>query len=87
MLKIRRSANGQVVLALSGRMAEDDLADLEALINAEGRGRHVVLDLKQVTLVGGDAIALLIRCEAAGITLENCPAYVREWINRQRSGR
>lgn len=68
-------------------MAEDDLADLEALIDAEGRGRHVVLDLKDVTLVCGDAIALLLRCEADGITLENCPTYVREWMNRHLTQR
>ena len=86
MLKIRRSTNGQVVFALSGRMAEDDLAELETLINAEANRRDMVLDLKDVTLVGGDAINFLERCESEGITLENCPAYVREWITRQRRG-
>jgi hypothetical protein len=75
-----------VVFALSGRMNEDDLAELETLINSENDRRHLVLDLKDVTLVGGDAINFLARCEANGITLENCPAYVREWITRQRRG-
>jgi hypothetical protein len=87
MLKIRRSANGQVVFALSGRMAQDDIAELEALISSEARGRPIELDLKDVTLVGQDAINFLERCEADGITLNNCPAYVREWITRQRRGR
>jgi anti-anti-sigma regulatory factor len=86
MLKIQRSEKGQVVFALSGRMNEDDLAELETLINSENDRRHLVLDLKDVTLVGGDAINFLARCEANGITLENCPAYVREWITRQRRG-
>jgi len=86
MLKIQRSEKGRVVFALSGRMNEDDLAELETLINSENDGRHLVLDLKDVTLVGGDAINFLARCEANGITLENCPAYVREWITRQRRG-
>ncbi len=45
MLKIRRSANGQVVFALSGRMAQDDVAELEALIGSEARGRPIELDL------------------------------------------
>jgi hypothetical protein len=79
--------NWQVVFALSGRMAQDDLAELENLISAEARGRPVVLDLKDVTLVGQDAINFLQRCEADGITLKNCPAYVSEWITRQRRGR
>ena len=87
MLKIRRSANERVVFALSGRMAQDDIAELDALISSEANDRPIVLDLQDVTLVGGDAINFLERSEAAGITLENCPPYVREWITRQRRGR
>jgi hypothetical protein len=87
MLKIRRSANGQVVFALSGRMAQDDIGELEALVSSEGKGRPVVLDLRDVTLVGEDAINFLEHCEADGITLRNCPGYVREWITRLRGGR
>jgi len=87
MLKVRRTATGQVVFALSGRMAQDNLAELEALIGSEANDRPIVLDLTDVTLVGRDAIAFLERCEANHITLEHCPAYVREWITRQRRGR
>jgi len=86
MLKIRRSANGQVVFVLSGRMAQEDIADLEALISSEANDRPIVMDLKDVTLAGRDAIKFLERCEADNITLKNCPAYVREWITRQRRG-
>ena len=84
MLRIRRSTNDRVVFALSGRMAEDDIAELQALIGREASLGLVVLDLKEVTVVCGDAINFLVRCESDGITLENCPAYVREWMNRQR---
>ena len=87
MLKIRRSANEQVVFALSGRMAQDDIAELEALISSEAQDRSIVLDLKDVTLVGRDAINFLECCEGDNITLTNCPAYVREWITRYRGGR
>ena len=34
--------------------------------------------------ISGEAINFLVRCESDGITLENCPAYVREWMTRQR---
>jgi hypothetical protein len=68
-------------------MTEDSMPELEWLIRSESDGRRIVLDLKDVTLVGRDAINFLERCEADGITLENCPAYVREWIMRQRRGR
>jgi len=84
MLRIRRSANDRVVFALSGRMAEDDLAELQALIGCEASRGQVVLDLKDLTLVCRDAVNFLERCESDGITLENCPPYVREWMTRQR---
>ena len=86
MLKIQRSANARVVFALSGRMAQDNIAQLEALIGSEPRGLPIVLDLKEVTLVGREAVNFLARCEANSIALTNCPAYVREWITRQRRG-
>ena len=84
MLKIQRFSNGQVTYMLSGQIEEEDIAELEALIKSEAKGRGMVLDLKNLTLVGQDAIAFLDRCEANGITLKNCPAYIREWIKGQR---
>jgi len=86
MLRIQRSANGQVVFTLSGQMDEKDITELETLVRSEANGHHVVLDLKDLTLVGRDAISFIERCEADGITLKNCAGYVREWITRQRRG-
>jgi len=86
MLKITRAANREVVFTLSGRMDEEEVAELETVIRSEASGRRIVLDLKDVTLVGRDAISFLERCEADGITLKNCAGYVREWIRRQRGG-
>jgi len=81
MLRIQSSkANGEVVFTLSGQMDVEPIAELETLINSEGKGRRVVLDLKDLTLVNEDAITFLERCESNSITLKNCPAYVREWI-------
>ena len=76
MLKIQRSSNGQVTYMLSGQIEEEDIAELEALIRSEAKGRRIFLDLKNLTLFGQDAIAFLDRCEATGITLKNCPASV-----------
>ena len=84
MLKIQRSSNGQVTYVLSGQIEDEDIDELEALIRSEVKGRPMVLDLKNLTLVGQDAIVFLDRCEANGITLKNCPAYIREWIKGQR---
>jgi hypothetical protein len=79
MLRAQRSANGEVVIALSGRIGTENIADLESLLRSEGAIR-IVLDLKDVTLVNRDAVAFLSRCETNGIVLKNCPAYIREWI-------
>jgi anti-anti-sigma regulatory factor len=86
MLKLQRSSNGQVVLALSGQIDDQDITELETQIRSEEKGRSIVLDLKDLTLVSRDAIAFLERCEADGVTLRNCAVYVREWITRQRGG-
>jgi anti-anti-sigma regulatory factor len=86
MLKIQRSGNGQVVFTLSGRMDAENIADLETLFRLEEKGRQIVLDLKDLTLVNRDAVSFLERCETDSITLKNCPAYIREWITRQRNG-
>jgi hypothetical protein len=86
MLKIQRSSNRQVVYKLSGEIDKEQLAELEALIRSEADGRVIVLDLKNLTLVGRDAISFLGRCEAGGIRLQNCAAYVREWITRELRG-
>jgi hypothetical protein len=86
MLRIRRSSNGEVLFALSGRIGSENVAELESLIRAEANGRQIVIDLKDVTLAGEDGIIFLARCEAGNITLVNCLPYIREWITRQNNG-
>ena len=39
MLRIQRSANGEVVFTLSGQMDEEAIAELETLISSEADGR------------------------------------------------
>ena len=84
MLKIIRSANGEVVFKLSGRMGAENIGELETLISAEASGCRIVLDLKDLTLVDQDGVSFLRRCEADNIMLKNCPAYIREWITGER---
>jgi alpha-beta hydrolase superfamily lysophospholipase len=82
--RIERSASGHtVVLALSGEIAEDRRSELEALIRADV-DRRVIVDLRDIALVDRAGVLALEACEAAGVTLANCPAYVREWIERER---
>ena len=86
MLRIERSENEEVVFTLSGQMDSDTMAELERLLDSEAKARGVVLNLKDLTLVDEDGVIFLARGESNGVKLENCPPYVREWINRQRLG-
>ena len=85
MLRIDKSVNGEVLLTLSGRMSAENLAELETQLKAEAKRPRIVLDLKDLTLVDRDAVRFLSRCEADSIKLENCPAYIREWIQKERN--
>jgi len=87
MLKISRAANGVVVFTVSGRMDAENVAELRALFASEGKIRRIVLDLKDLTLVDQDAVRFLQNCETDSISLQNCPAYIREWITRDREDR
>jgi anti-anti-sigma regulatory factor len=82
MLRIQRSANGRVIFTLSGRIEAEDVTELRHLLALEAVGQRLVLDLRNVTLVNQDAVNFLAGCETDSIKLENCPAYIREWIER-----
>ena len=83
MLKITRASNGEAVFRLSGRMDAENIGELEALFSEEASDRRTVLDLKDLALVDQDVVRFLRGCEADGIQLRNCPAYIREWINQE----
>lgn len=84
MLKITWATNGGVVFKLSGRMDAENVGQLEKLFSAEASGCRIVLDLEDLTLVDQDVVSFLRRCEADGVQLKNCPAYIREWITGER---
>jgi predicted metal-binding protein len=46
--------------------------------------RNIILDLRDLRLADRDAVRFLRGCEADGMKLDNCPAYVREWIDREK---
>ena len=86
MLKIRRAANGEVVFTVSGCMDAENIGEMKSLFQSEEKGRRLILDLRDLTLVDQAAVSFLKRCEADNIQLKNCPAYIREWIARERRG-
>ena len=85
MLRITRTENGEVVFRLSGRIERENITEVKALLSAETSGRHILLDLSDLTLVGQDVVSFLRHSEAHGVELKNCPAYVREWMKQENS--
>src|SRR4029450_8754538 len=73
MLKIQRTANGDVVLTVSGRLQADNVSELSALLAVEQDGRTRVLDPKALVLVDSDAVRFLCACVNDSIVLRNCP--------------
>ena len=83
-LKIDRVVDGEfVVFRLSGRIRVEHLPELQRLFDLEAQDLTVVLDMKGLKLVDRDAVTFLARCQLDGAKLQNCPAYVREWIEAE----
>ena len=83
MLRIQRTANGDVVFTVSGRLEAHNVGELSALLAAEQDGRTRVLDLKDLVLVDGDVVRFLCACTENSIVLRNCPPYIRAWMARE----
>jgi hypothetical protein len=83
MLRIRRSEEaGATNFALSGRIGEEQVAELRTLLEGVEKVSRLAFDLQEVRLVDREAVRFLADCESRGIQLKNCPSYVREWIEQ-----
>jgi hypothetical protein len=72
-----------VALRVSGRIHGEHVDTLRELV--EGEKGRVAIDLTEVILVDREAVRLLAFSEEKGVELRNCPAYVREWVARERA--
>jgi len=77
----RLSTEQGVLLRVSGRIAGEDLEVLRSALEESG---VVAVDLAEVELADRHAVELLALTEANGIELRRCPAYIREWVTRER---
>jgi anti-anti-sigma regulatory factor len=84
MLRITRKANGEVVFKISGQLSAENVAQMEALIAAEEKGKRLVLECTDLRSVDGEAVKFLEKWETDSIKLKNCGLYIREWIRRER---
>lgn len=73
-----------MVFVLSGRIETEDLEELQRLLDSEQGAKRVVLNLRDIQLVSKEVVRFLARCEQEGLLLEHCPAYIVEWIRRER---
>jgi len=71
-----------VILCISGRITGQDVDLLRGLLEQERSA--VAIDLKNVLLADREAVKFLAILESNGTELRNCPAYMREWITRER---
>lgn len=84
-LRIRKLEEQKLtIIALSGRIEEQHLSELQQLVKTEAGVQDVVVDLEEVRLVDRGAVRFLADCESKGIKLRNCPAYIREWLDTGR---
>jgi len=85
MLRIARSIDGNTtVLAVSGRIDAEQLPELRRFIDEKKCARDLVIDLGEVSLVDVEVVRFLLRCEDQDVRIARCPAYVREWMARER---
>ena len=82
---VRSNEDGLVVFTLSGRVELEHVSELQNLVDFAAAKNKVRLNLKELRLVDREAVRFLTRCEADGVELKNCPAYIREWIEKERT--
>jgi hypothetical protein len=76
------AAENRVVFRVSGRIQWHALDTLRELLGQEKAERAI--DLQEVSLVDRETVMFLALSETSGIEIRNCPAYIREWIDRER---
>ena len=71
-----------IILHISGGITGQNVNMLRNLLEQENSALSI--DLKDVRLVDDEAVKLLAFHESNGAKINNCPLYIREWIDRQR---
>jgi hypothetical protein len=75
--------DSRVVLRISGHITGQDVETVRAALEQEDKAEAV--DLRDVLLVDSEGAKCLAHCEMKGIELKNTPAYIREWVAREKA--
>ena len=82
MLRVQKSVDqALVIFALSGRIEEQNVSELQRLVDAETEVAKLIFDLEELRLVDRAGVKFLAACDAKGIKLTNCPSYIQQWIH------
>lgn len=79
-LKVERF---QTRVRLSGELRSEHLDQVQAEIDC--CGTSAVLDVEEVDLVDVEGVRFLNRCEANGVLVLHCSAYIREWMAGEKT--
>jgi hypothetical protein len=83
--KIDKTARGEfTIFVLSGRIEGEQIPALTQLLKLGTNRQRIVFDLRDIKVVDRNVVVFLVHCEEDGIKLENAPAYVREWMEREK---
>ena len=82
-LRIERSFEGQrEIIRLIGRIEQENLETLET--QTRGSGQMICIDLRDVTLIDIHVLHYLIARQREGISFQNIPAFIQEWMRREQ---
>jgi hypothetical protein len=83
--RIETAARGSFTkFTLSGRIEKPAIAELRRLFECQTDWHDIILDLRDVSVIDRDVVRFFVRCETDGLKLENCAAYIREWMEKER---
>lgn len=84
-LKIEKAQEqGLTIFTLSGSLDGEHIPELERLFGARPDYAKIIMDLRYLRFADHDAVRFLSKCKTAGLRLRNCPAYICEWMNREK---
>jgi hypothetical protein len=69
---------------LTAEVEKPAIAELRRLFELQNDYRDIVLDLEDVSVIDREVMRFFVSCEADGVRLENCPPYIREWMEREK---
>jgi hypothetical protein len=82
-LRIERTSEGErEIIRLIGRIEQEDLGMLET--QTRGLGQAICIDLRDVTLIDIHVVRYLIARQRDGVSFENIPAFIQEWMRREQ---